>query len=173
MTPPQSDAAPPDPVTTDPMLRVLHERHPEVDIVVLPQPVTAPVAPEVDALECDALALALARSLDELLARVAPDPGTTPTARDGRWRHDEFGLTWFESTAVVGPLDRGGNVAMLRATAQALIGLGWQARPVPGDRPRIVGRRRGGLEAAATVRPDSLVLSLRTPRVRVREEEAS
>ena len=64
-------------------------------------------------------------------------------------------------------------MTLLRATAHALVGLGWQARPVPGDRPRLAGRRRGGLEAAATVRPESLVLTLRTAKVRPTQEVAS
>ena len=43
---------------------------------------------------------------------------------------------------------------------------------MPGDRPRLVGRRRGGFEAAATVRPTSLVLTVRTAKVRATEEVA-
>ena len=73
---------------------------------------------------------------------------------------------------MVGDLDRGENVALLRSTGNALVGLGWQARPVPGDRPRLVGRRRGGFEAAATVRPTSLVLTVRTAKVRLTQEVA-
>ena len=92
--------------------------------------------------------------------------------RDGRWHTDEWDQTWYECVAVVGGLADGDNVALLRATGNALVGLGWQARPVPGDRPRLVARRRGGFEAAATVRPTSLVLTLRTAKVRSAEEVA-
>jgi hypothetical protein len=172
MTPPPSDATPPDPVSADPMLRVLRERHPEVDIVVLPQPLPVE-APVLDDAQRLALSADLDRSLDELLARVVPDEASTSVAQDVGWHSDEWGLTWYERTAVVGPLARGDNMTLLRATAHALVDLGWQARPLPGDRPRLAGRRRGGLEAAATVRPESLVLTLRTAKVRPTQEVAS
>lgn len=171
MTPPPSDAAPPDPVMDDPMLRVLRERHPEVDIVVLPQP-TPPTARELDAPRCDALAREVDEALAALLARVVGERASG-VAVDTGWQDDEWDLAWYETTAVVGPLTRGDNVALLRATAHALLGLGWQARPVPGDRPRLAGRRRDGLEAAARVRPDSIVVTLRSPKVRRVEEAAS
>ncbi len=170
MTPPPSDATPPDPVSADPMLRVLRERHPEVDIVVLPQPVPVD-APVLDDAQRMALSADIDRSLEELLARVVTDE--VATAQESGWHSDEWGLTWYERTAVVGPLARGDNMTLLRATAHALVGLGWRARPVPGDRPRLAGRRRGGLEAAATVRPESLVLTLRTAKVRPTQEVAS
>ncbi|WP_322921667.1 hypothetical protein [Nocardioides renjunii] len=182
MTPPPTDAFPPDrptdpassdPAMADPMLRVLRELHPGVDVVVLPQPAPAPVAPELTSAERDGLAAALDRSLDDLLARVVPDPEAAPVVREARWHTDEWGQSWYSCTAVVGPLATGGNIALLRATGHALVGLGWQARPVPGDRPRLVARRRGGLEGAATVRPDSVVLDLRTAKVRAVQEVAS
>ena len=61
----------PGPGAADPMLRVLRERHPEVDIVVLPQHAPAPVAPVLDAGERDELAAAAEPSLDDLLDRIA------------------------------------------------------------------------------------------------------
>jgi hypothetical protein len=49
MTPPPNGPAVPDPALADPMLRVLRERHPEVDVVVLPGPVPpAPDTPRLD-----------------------------------------------------------------------------------------------------------------------------
>ena len=173
MTPAPNDVAPPDPVMTDPMLRVLHERHPEVDIVVLPQSAPARQAPALDLQQRSHVASDLERSLDELLARLVLDPAAVQVTRDATWRTDEWGQTWLECVAVVGPLARGANVSLLRATGHALLGLGWQARPVPGDRPRLAARHRRGFECGAAVRPDSLVLSLRTPKLRIAEEEAS
>jgi hypothetical protein len=160
----------------DPMLKVVRERHPEVDIVVLPQP-APPAAPEAGPDRLEALAADVDRSFAELLDRVVPDPAPSGkavgTTVGVRWHEDEWGLTWYEASAVVGPLTRGDNVALLRATGAALVELGWRARPVPGDRPRLEGRRRGGLEAFATVRPESLVVTLRTVRVRPVQEVAS
>ena len=173
MTPPAIEPGAPDPALADPMLRVLREQHPEVDIVVLPQTAPAPQVSELSALERQALSAGLDSSLDDLLARIAAAPAAGPVRRDGSWHTDEWDQTWFEAYAVVGPLAEGDNMTLLRATAAALVGLGWQVRPVPGDRPRLVGRRRGGLEAAATVRPDSLVVTLRTAKVRAVEEAAS
>lgn len=163
----------PDPALADPMLRVLRERHPEVDIVVLPQTAPAPQPPDLTLAQRGALAADLDRALDDVLARLAADPATGPVAREGSWHTDEWHQTWYECVAVVGPLEEGANLALLRATGHALVGLGWQARPVPGDRPRLMARRRGGLWATATVRPESLVLTLRSAKVRAAEEEAS
>lgn len=170
MTPPAiepgpSDSAQPDPTLADPMLRVLRQRHPEVDIVVLPQPAPVPELPELGPAQREAFAVDLERLLDDLLGRL---PGARSVRRDGRWHTDEWDQSWYECVAVVD----GDNVALLRSTGNALVGLGWQARPVPGDRPRLVARRRGGFEAAATVRPASLVLTLRTAKVRAAQEIA-
>jgi hypothetical protein len=170
MTPPAITPGPPDPTLDDPMLRVLRERHPEVDIVVLPQNAPVPVVPELAADGRDAFAAGAERLVDDVIARL--DLGGRTAARDGRWHTDEWGQSWYEAVAVVGDLGRGDNVALLRSTGNALVGLGWQARPVPGDRPRLVGRRRGGFEAAATVRPTSLVLTVSTTKVRLTEEVA-
>ena len=170
MTPPATPPGDLDPVMADPMLRVLRERHPEVDVVLLPQDRPAPVVPVLDAAARDALAADVAQGLDDLLARIGT--GEHLVRRDADWHTDEWHQSWFEAVAVVEGLAEGDNVALLRATGQALLDLGWQARPVPGDRPRLVGRRRGGLEAAATVRPTALVLTLRTAKVRAPEEAA-
>jgi hypothetical protein len=171
MTPPTSGPPPTDPALDDPMLRVLRERHPEVDVVVLPQTAPAP-APETTAAQRAALAADLDSSLGDLLARLSRDPAWAGATRDARWRTDEWGLTWYESAAVVGPLAEGGNMALLRAARHALLALGWQVRPVPGDRPRLAARRRGGLEATATVRPHELVVTARAAKVRVAPDEA-
>lgn len=170
MTPPATGPGARDPLQADPMLRVLRERHPEVDIVVLPQGSPARQAPEVDPPGRDALAGNLERCLDDLLERLGSDGPLRSVQRDHRWHTDEWDQTWYEAVAVVDELPRGDNVALLRATGQGLVDLGWQARPVPGDRPRLVARRRDGSEAAATVRPTSLVLTLRTAKVRAVEE---
>lgn len=167
MTPPAIEPGVPDPILSNPMLRVVRQRHPEVDIVVLPQPVPVPEIPELGPARREALGADLERLLDDLLGRL---PGAGPVKRDGRWHTDEWDQSWYECVAVVGGLAEGDNITLLRTTGNALVGLGWQARPVPGDRPRLVGRRRGGFEAAATVRPTSLLLTLRTAKVRSAEE---
>lgn len=168
--PPPDEAAAPDPVTSDPMLRVLRERHPEVDIVVLPQGAPARRAPDVDGPGRDALSGDLERVLDAALERLGSEGPLHSVRRDHRWHTDEWDHTWYEAVAVVDELAPGDNVALLRATGRCLVDLGWQARPVAGDRPRLVARRRDGSEAAATVRPTTMVLRLRTAKVRAVEE---
>lgn len=170
MTPPATPPGAPDPALADPMLRVVREQHPEVDIVVLPQTRPAPAVPVLDAERRTTLAADAEHALDDLLQRLQHDPHATE--RDASWHTDEWGLSWYEAVAVVGDLGEGDNVALLRSTGRALLDLGWQARPVPGDRPRLVARRRGGLEAAGTVRPTSVVLTVRTAKVRAAEEVA-
>lgn len=169
MTPSAIEPGDPALPLADPMLRVLRERHPEVDVVVLPQPVPVPQLPELGHAEREAFAADLERLLDDLLGRL---PGAGSVRRDGRWHTDEWDQSWYECVAVVGGLTDGDNITLLRSTGNALVGLGWQARPVPGDRPRLVARRRGGFEAAATVRPTSLVLTVRTAKVRSAEKVA-
>lgn len=165
-------ASAPDPALADPMLRVLRERHPEVDIVVLPQTAPAPRAPDLTSAQRGALAGDVERSLDDLLDRLATHPAAGQVRRDATWRSDEWDQTWYDCVAVVGPLGAGDNLALLRAAGRALVGLGWRARPVPGDRPRLEARR-GGLSATATVRPDTIVMTLRTAKVRAADGEAS
>lgn len=176
MTPSPNDAAAPDPALADPMLRVLRERHPEVDVVVLPGPVPpAPDSPRVDPAGLTAMAARLDEQVGDLLAALSREPGWTGAERFSRWHTDEWGRQWYESGAVVGGLAEGDAVALLRATGAALVALGWRARPVPGDRPRLEAARgtgTGGVSARATVRPRELVLTTRTLRVMPVEEDA-
>lgn len=169
MTPPAPAPGDADPTQSDPMLRVLRERHPEVDVIVLPQPAAPAPAPVLDSSQREALAADVETALGDLLTRLGP--AAAAAGRDGRWHRDEWGRTWYESAALVRDLAPGANVDLLRSTGHALTGLGWQARPVPGDRPRLVARRRGGLEASATVRPTSLVVTVRTVAVQPAAEE--
>lgn len=158
-------ASTPDPALADPMLRVLRERHPDVDVVLLPRPVPPPGSPTMDAAQLAALSAAADAAVGDVLARLAREGAWTGAERGGRWRTDEWGLVHYESVASVADLGEGGNISLLRATGAALVDLGWQARPVSGDPPGLAARR-GPLAAAATVRPTELVLTLRTARVR-------
>ena len=98
MTPPAQghpDPTPPDPTLDDPMLRVLRERHPEVDVVVLPRSRPTPLPPVVAADELDGLAAGAERLVDDLLARLPL--GDHTASRDGRWHTDEWGQRWYEA----------------------------------------------------------------------------
>lgn len=162
------ETPPTDPTLVDPMFRELRQRHPEVDIVLLPPqaPVAEPPVPAADADQRGALADSLERHVDDLVARLSREPAWTAEQRAGRWITDEWGCTCYETAVEVTGLTGGDNITLLRATGNALVGLGWQARPVPGDRPRITARRRGGETTSARVRATSLVITARTPLVR-------
>jgi len=161
-------ATPPtDPALADPMFRELRQRHPDVDIVLLPpQPVVAEAEiPSLTALECSALVDDLDALVGDVLARISLDPAWTGAEQAGHWRTDEQGLTFHETAAEVGDLPEGANIALLRTAAAAFVGLGWQVKPVPGDRPRLVARR-GPFSASATVRSDAFILKASTAHVR-------
>lgn len=148
------------------MLRVLRERHPEVDVVVLPGPVPPRAdTPTLDTAQLTELAAQADSLMGDLLARLSRNREWTGAERSGRWRTDEWGLVSYETAASVRELAEGGDVSMLRATGASLVGLGWQARPVPGTRPRLEARRRG-FTGTATIRPAELVVTVRTVPVR-------
>ena len=160
----------PDPAAAHPMLHVLRERHPEVDVVVLPGPVPPRAdTPTLDTAQLAELAQAADDALADVLAGLSRQAAWTGAERGGRWRTDEWGLVHYESVASVRDLAEGGNVALLRTTGSVLVEQGWRARPLPGDPSRLAARR-GALDASASVRPAELVLSVRTARVRRADE---
>src|SRR5687767_9914602 len=123
-------ATPPtDPTLVDALFRELRQRHPEVDIVLLPPQATVaePRVPEADAEQRGALAESLEQHVDDLVARLSHEPGWTAEERAGRWITDEWGHTCYETAVEVTRLADGDNIALLRSTGNALVGLGWQA----------------------------------------------
>ena len=162
----------PDPAAADPMLRVLRERHPEVDVVVLPAPV--PPRPDTPTLDSEQLAHLAAEAdslVGDLLARLARSPHWTGGRRSGRWRSDEWGQVSYESVATVEDVPEGGPVPLLRDTGAALVDLGWQARPLPSARPGLEARRPG-FRATARVRRDGVVVRVRSVPVRAHSQPA-
>lgn len=156
--------------TGNPLLEVLRQRHPEVDVVVLPDPalqraeaaLTAP--PDRvgdDVLAPDAVVREVATLAQSLAVRLSTHPAwqEAEVARAGRWRSTPEDHHWFEAVLEVSGLAPGENVALLRATGNALLGLGWMAAPVSGDRPRLIARR-GTFRASATARAEGLVVTV-------------
>lgn len=161
-------ATPPtDPALADPLFRELRQRHPDVDIVLLPPvPVVAESqVPSLTVAQRTELIEELDTVVGDLLARISLDPAWTGAERAARWRTDELGLVFHETAAEVGDLPEGANIALLRTAGAAFVGLGWQVRPVFGDRPRLIARR-GTLSATATVREDAFILKASTAHVR-------
>ena len=166
-------------VAADPMMGVLRQRHPDVDIVLLPTPaVPGSVAPGAttnggSVATPDDLAR-LAREtedlLDALAARLSQHPAWPDHAkREARWRHEgvageHAGFAHREAILVVDGLAEGDNIALLRAVGNTFLSVGWQASPVPGGRPRLVARR-GSVTGSAMVREGSLQLTISSRHV--------
>lgn len=155
--------------TGNPLIDVLRQRHPEVDVVVLPDPAVQRAAAESalppdavgDAVAPDAVVTEVATLAQSLATRLSAHPAwqAAEVARAGRWRRTPDDHHWFEAVVEVSGLQPGENVALLRAAGNALLGLGWLAAPVSGDRPRLMARR-GSFRATATARPDGLVVTV-------------
>lgn len=159
-------ASTPDPALADPMLRVLRERHPEVDVVLLPGPVPlGPGTPVLETAELASLAAEADSLVGDVLTQLSRSRHWTGGRRSGRWRTDEWGQVSYQSVATVEGVAQGGHVPLLRDAGAALVDRGWQARPVPGGRPRLEARRPG-FGATARVRPDGLVVTVRSAPVR-------
>jgi hypothetical protein len=152
----------PDPALADPFFRPLRLAHPDVDIVLLPPPVPVdrgvPVASpgQVRALQRHATAV-----LDALASRV------------GREASDVRGYWWTQAhpevhrwvlTASFTGLDPGGGVALLRHIGDALLELGWEARPAADGRPRLRAVA-GPVELVASAYDDAVSVTITTDAV--------
>jgi hypothetical protein len=156
-------AAPP---LDDAFWRRFRDDHPEVDLVLLPDPALVPPSPapadDGPRLTPGQVEAVSDRLLDELDEQLAGTPGWPPALpRTRRWRTDVHGRRHLESHLVVEGLAEGEPVPLLRAVGDAFLAAGWRARPLPGDQPRLAARR-GPFRATAWVRPDALVVSLRS-----------
>lgn len=149
----------------DAFWRAFRNEHPEVDLVLLPDPaLTARPGDAVPAgtETAEQTSVVADRLLDELDNHLAGQPGwPIVIARTRLWRDDPPAHRHLECRLVVSDLDPGLPVPLLRAVGNAFLAAGWRARPLPGDRPRLVARR-GPFRATATVTPDALHLVLRS-----------
>ena len=153
-------------IAADPMLSVLHERHPDVDVILLPGPPRPPAdAPVATSVQLAALEEQTGAAVDDLLARLVRDPAWSGgSQRESRWRRDEVGRSFSEVVVVATDLAEGDNVRLLRAAGNAFLELGWEARPVSADPPRLAARR-GAWSASASVRDTALHLFVRSGHV--------
>lgn len=123
-------------INADPMMRVLHERHPDVNIVLLP-----PVPPVVDLpvatwAQCRGLQDHAERVLDTLTSRLAREP----VARTDYWwgqAHPEV-RRWVLAVTF-GDFDEHGDIEFLRALGNLLIELRWDPRPAADGSPQLRG----------------------------------
>lgn len=149
----------PDPTATDPFFRVLRERHPDVDVVLLPPTQLRPADP--DAWSGDPEAVA--DDAREALRVLGVSLGTDLPAGVRFWKHHEEAAQQHlvVATSFAAP---GREVPELRRVGQALLDLGWRAAPLEReDRPTLEAHRdghrliahvvEGGVDLVLTSRP--------------------
>lgn len=149
----------PDPTATDPFFRVLRERHPDVDVVLLPPTQPRPADP--DAWSGDPEAVA--DDARETLRVLGVSLGTDLPAGVRFWKHHEEAAQQHlvVATSFAAP---GREVPELRRVGQALLDLGWRAAPLEReDRPTLEAHRdghrliahvvEGGVDLVLTSRP--------------------
>lgn len=147
----------PDPLADDPFFRVVHARHPDVDLVILPPAVPAPTEePPGTHGRARALVDGASTMLEDLFGRVGQQPGTrvstwSSVGRSGRRR--------FLVRAIVGDLEPGTAVPLLREIGDALLAMGWDARPYDDGSPRLLAVR-GDLRCASEAFEDSVRLAV-------------
>jgi hypothetical protein len=124
-------------LSLDPLFRVLRERHPDVDLVILPPATPAPVDedPVVRSRARDLVA-AVGATVDEVLART----GIQPTARVEFWSSNgRDGSRSRIARAGVLELAAGSPGPLLEQVGDALLALGWDARPYADGSRRLRG----------------------------------
>ena len=122
--------ASPDPAAADPFFRVLRERHPDVDVVLLPP--TRPRPADPDAWDGDPEVVA--DDALEALRVVGVALGTDLPVGVRFWKHHDEAAQQHLTVATSVPAP-GREVVELRRVGQALLDLGWQARPLERQRP--------------------------------------
>lgn len=120
----------------EPFFRVLRERHPDVDLVILP-PIDAPPPDQELASVGDVFAVAEAAraALDRLFAGVEQ----APAARHEAWRFENSAaVRTFVIRASLRGLPDGAAVPLLREMGDTLLAQGWDARAVEGAAAEIL-----------------------------------
>jgi hypothetical protein len=124
-----------DPALRDPFFRELRTRHPDVDIVILPQPpipALPPVPTPVDVAQ--ALEMRARTVLEELIAAAEHAPAGTAT---GWWRQGPSEAHRFVARCTF--TDLGTPIRTMRAIYDRLGDEGWHLRPDDDPRPRFTG----------------------------------
>ena len=153
---------PADPALADPMMRELRERHPDVDIVLLP-PVRPLDEPAATAAQCRARTQHAARVLATLTERL----GHEPTARvDHWWSQDHPEVRRWVTAASYGDLGDEGAIPLLRRLADTLVDLGWDPRPAADGSPRVRGEA-GPFELVAEATRDTVSVRITSDALHV------
>ena len=127
---------PEDLVAADPMMRIVHERHPDVNIVLLPavEPITD--QPSATPAQCRAIQ----KHADTVLATLSLDAGHEPSTRvDYWWSQSHPEVRRWVTAASYADLGDGGAIRLLKDLGNVLARLGWDPRPAADGSPRIRG----------------------------------
>ena len=147
---------PEDLVAADPMMRTLRERHPDVNIVLLP-----PVEPIVDQPSATpAQCRALQQHADTVLATLSLNVlQREPSTRVDYWwsQHHPEVRRWVTAASYADLGD--GAVPMLRAVGNLLVRLGWEPRPAADGSPRMRGVA-GPFELIASALGDTVSINI-------------
>jgi hypothetical protein len=142
-------------VAADPMMRTLRERHPDVNIVLLP-----PVEPIVDQPSATpAQCRALQQHADSVLATLSLNVQREPSTRVDYWwsqNHPEV-RRWVTAASYADLGD--GALAMLRSVGNLLARLGWEPRPAADGSPRMRGVA-GPFELIASAVGDTVSINI-------------
>lgn len=147
---------PEDPVTADPMMQIVRERHPDVNIVLLP-----PVEPILDRPSATpAQCRALQRHADTVLATISLNVEHEPATRvDYWWSQSHPEVRRWVTAASYAELGDDGAVALLRELGNLLVRLGWEPRPAADGSPRIRGVA-GPFELIASAESDVVSVNI-------------
>lgn len=145
-----------DPALDDPLFRELRRRHPDVDIALLPpQQTTPPPLPQAAEGACRAVQ----QHSRAVLASVAAQLGLEAGSRVDFWWQQRHPLVHRWASRTDFPRLGGHGVESLRTLGNILLDLGWDARPVGDDPPRLRAVA-GSFELIATGRPDVLTVEV-------------
>jgi len=144
------------PVAADPMMRILRERHPDVNIVLLP-----PVEPIVDRPSAtSAQCRAVQHHADTVLATLSLNVEREPSTRaDYWWSQSHPEVRRWVTAASYADLGDEGALSLLRTLGNLLAHLGWEPRPAADGSPRIRGVA-GPFELIASAAGDAVSVNI-------------
>lgn len=127
---------PEEPAAADPMMRVVRERHPDVNIVLLP-----PVEPILDQPSATpAQCRAVQKHADTVLATLSLNVEREPSTRvDYWWSQSHPEVRRWVTAASFTDLGDDGAIPLLKSVGNLLARLGWEPRPAADGSPKIRG----------------------------------
>ncbi|MEO5665978.1 MAG: hypothetical protein ABIR39_22135 [Nocardioides sp.] len=146
---------PEDPVAADPMMRTLRERHPDVNIVLLPPVEPILDQPSATAAQCRALQ----KHADTVLATLSLNVEREPSTRVDYWwsQHHPEVRRW---VTAAGFTDLGDDaLPMIRDVGNLLVRLGWEPRPAADGSTRLRGVA-GPFELIASAVGDAVSITI-------------